>query len=95
MADLVSCSFRLPTGAVLHYPVKIPTGHQPWRMKLRTAAQQCAKDVEATSWAMPLLCAPEVGEWLVYNEPRIGQAPGFAGRFPTREAAEMFMVHRA
>lgn len=95
VADLVQCSFRLRSGVLERHQVMIPTGHSPWRMKLRKAAEVLAEDLDATSWAMPLLAYPERGEWLVYNTPRVGQAPGFAGRFPTQESAEMFMVHRA
>lgn len=96
----ISCSFLIGTAKlgfdIVQLDVAVPTGAGAWRMRLRSAAQNAA--IEQFSicrmWAMPHL-VHDRGDWLVY-EHNLGaeQGPVFLERLPTREAAEMWMLHR-
>lgn len=93
----VSCSFARHTrmsGAELEqHDVIVPTGMAAWRLKLRQAALDRAVQEEWHLWAMPGLCADNE-DWLVYRFPHNGVGPPtFEKRMPTRDAAEMWMLH--
>lgn len=99
---VVNCSFLCGVQrsgvSVEQRDVKITRGLSPWRLRLRSAAHTTA--IEGFSicrmWAMPHLVPAAPGDWLVY-EHNVGaeQAPVFLHRLPTRDAAEMWMLHHA
>ncbi len=95
----ISCSFvmvRPRTGSeLIHHDVTVRTGQTGWRMRLRSAAHDVAIVRFYQMWAMPHL-VPDSGDWLVYeHNTGAEQSPIFLQRMPTREAAEMWMLHRA
>lgn len=95
--DRISCSFlwvRHRDKGVDRADVAVPTGGNAWRLRLRHAAQMHALGLDYRMWAMPHLVHAASGDWLVY-ERAIGaeQAPVFLKRLPTRDAAEMWMLH--
>lgn len=93
----VSCSFlRRQRGGdeIVQVEMDTHTGSSPWRMRLRSSAQCYAHENDLAMWAMPCL-VHNSADWLVYeHHPNID--PGvalFVARLPTRDAAEMWMLH--
>jgi len=96
--QLVSCSFLKTDrtgGSIVQADMATHTGLSPWRMRLRSSAHCYAHENDLRMWAMPCL-VPDSGDWLIY-EHNVGgeQAPVFLQRLPTRDAAEMWMLHHA
>lgn len=87
----VDCSFFLRRTAELkQIEVRVPTGGSGSGMRLRQACQVVAEDFGWSHWAMPDLTST-AGSWIVYLYAR--RMAFFRARMPTREAAEMWMLH--
>lgn len=99
----ISCSFatvsKITGVEVERHDIAVPTGSSPWRIRLRNAAQHKADDgiARCTLWAIPHLVAAEPGAWLVFAHNPGGRElqPIVQQRLPTRDAAEMWMLHHA
>lgn len=94
--DKVSCSFCRHRGKdveLKQIEVAVPTGSSAFRLRLRQAALDVAGTQDAQQWAMPGLVHDST-DWLVYRGNTAGR-PDFIGRYPTRDAAEMVMIHGA
>lgn len=89
----VSCSFFRRKPELVNEQVGITpfTGHNGARQALRQACQAYAEAVGCTHFAMPDHAAKD-GSWLVYRA-RNGESQ-LTERCPTRDAAEMWLVHR-
>lgn len=89
----VSCSFlRRQRGGdeIVQVEIDTHTGSSPWRLRLRRHAQCYAHENEMAMWAMPCL-VHNSADWLVYAHDPL--APVFQARLPSRDAAEMWMLH--
>lgn len=94
MAELVSCTFYRPSKTepeMAQHDVRVPSGLAGKANGLRTAACNFALDRGATHWAQPDLVVAN-GSWLVFRHER--DVPIFCAKLPTRDAAEMWMLHR-
>lgn len=93
--DKVSCSFCRKRGhdvELKQMEIAVPTGSSAFRLRLRQAALDVADTLDAQEWAMPGL-VHNSDDWLVYRSLAKVGAPDFIGRYPTRDAAEMAMIH--
>lgn len=92
-AGVCRCSFlrggRNPE--LVGVTIKINTGHAPLRTRLRDACNRYARDAEFTNFAMPEVGAGN-GSWSVYAIGAFGTC--HEATLPSRDAAEMWMVHR-
>lgn len=87
MADPVSCSFmRRHDREITQVMIPIPNGTGSAALRLLDAAARHAVERYATTWAVPAT-HQKLGQWFVL---------GIEGVkiMPTREAAEMLMLHR-
>lgn len=94
---MVSCSFvkiRRNGAELLQVDMCTHTGASPWRQRLRSSAHCYAYENACQMWAMPHLVQGS-DDWLVYEHNTGGeQSPVFLARLPSREAAEVWMMHR-
>lgn len=84
------------------HAVNIPTGGGSGSQRLRIACQDIARDRGYSHWAQFDLSQHD---WVIFRFPREVSVPGpirpmgrrriaeFAKRMPTRESAEMWMLH--
>jgi len=94
VADPVSCSFfDTLFGAQISQADILPaTGLGGMANQLRTAALNFAAEGGATLFAIPDLVINN-GSWLVF-EVGTGRFAYFRAKAPSRDAAEMWMMHR-
>lgn len=94
MADIVNCSFfdaSAEGDKLTRADVTVATGLAPRQTRLRRACRYAAITWQQDAWAMPVN-----DQWEVYR--RLGVIRGIDVErdrvLPTREAAEMWMLHR-
>lgn len=89
MPEVVSCSFK-PRGRASYerLDVREPTGHSAFWTKLRRNAAAIAKANNSDRMAIP-----RFESWVVYSVDMTGQLVTLY-HAPTRESAEMYMVHQ-
>lgn len=74
--------------------VYVTSGLAPWRRRLQEAAHRYAKSGGWSLWAMPALVHDAPGDWIIVRAAGASDVdPDFVKRLPTREAAEMWMIH--
>lgn len=84
--------FDRPAGRLVQQDIAIPTGFVGWEQRVTLACHEKAFDYGYTHWAQPATIAGGATEWRVYEcvSSRVRQ---FLRRFPSREAAEMWVLH--
>ena len=83
--------FHAVTKAVHRADVRVPTGSSGWATAARIACQDYAWDNRFTHWASPRSYRSDT-EWDVFK--CMGRSERvFLGSKPTKEAAEMWLVH--
>lgn len=94
---LESCSFvrKGKFADMARVQMIVPTGSRARSQALRDVCVVFAAERGCTFWAMPDLLSP-VGSWLVFRVTGTRYAPTFkfVTKTPSREAAEMWMMHR-
>ena len=89
----INCSFfRVATSDLAQVDVPIGVGMSAQRQRLRERVQAHAAGGGWDLYAMPGLI-PDSEDWLVYKRGTQMSHPEYLKRLPSREAAEMWMVH--
>jgi len=75
--------------------IPVPTGSSGWDVRLTCACHDRAYDYSYTHWVQPYRKDADAPlEWLVFHQTS-SRVRHFIKSFPSREAAEMWVLHHA